>query len=540
MRILLILLLASLSIQIQAQIISTELLEHYTVDEVEIVLGEFGLPVSFLPLNYEVDYYKVNYMTQHPNGSMVEVSGGLAIPTGLTCAVPLSSYQHGTIAAKTDAPSQGSDEGLLGVLYASVGIACALPDYIGLGDSEDFHLYVHADSEARASMDLVLGAHDLQEELGYTLNGQHVIWGYSQGGHATMALQKLWEEEYSDDYDLVASAPMSGPYDLSGVQAEVITSDEFYPTPGYVPYVILSYQAVYGNLYDDIGDLFIEPYASMIPDLFDGINGMGYINNQLPSIPNQMLQPDLLEDFQSNPDNPIRLALEDNDLLDWTPETLTRIYYCEGDDQVNYMNAVIALEAYEDNGSTSVSALNGGDYDHSGCAPLAMLGGFNFFQEVLVPTFDPQVSFETIDVSGLGADDGSITMIADDITGWEIDWNNGETGANIDGLSSGFYVVTITNPDGCSVEFDVSIGITTAIILIDSLELNVYPNPTNDVVSIIFNGSAIQVMLVAPTGQILRKQQLNSGESVDFSGLAPGVYSLLTHDGQQLTRVVKF
>lgn len=540
MRILLLLLISCVSIQNQAQIVSTELLEHYTIAQVETVLGEFGLPVNFLPLNYEVDYYKVNYMTQHPNGDMVEVSGGLAFPTGLTCAVPLSSYQHGTIAAKTDAPSQGSNEGLLGVLYAAVGIACVLPDYIGLGDSDGFHLYVHAESEARASMDLVLGAHDLQEELGYTLNGQHIIWGYSQGGHATMALQKLWEEEYADDYNLVASAPMSGPYDLSGVQAEVITSDDYYPTPGYLPYVILSYQEVYGNLYDDIGDVFVEPYASMIPDLFDGVNGMGYINNQLPSVPNQMLQPGLLEDFQTNPDNPVRLALEDNDLLDWTPETLTQIYYCEGDDQVNYMNAVIATESYEDNGSTSVTALNGGNFDHSDCAPLAMLGGFNFFQETLVPTFNPEVTFETIDVSAVGANDGAITISAEDMTGWEIDWGNGETGTSLDGLSSGFYVVTITNLDGCSIEFDVSIGITTALSLIEAFDLSVYPNPTNDVVSVNFNGSAIEVMLVAPTGQILRKQQLSSGGLVDFSGLSPGVYSLLTQDGQLLTRIVKF
>ena len=523
----------------QAQVVSSEFMEHFTLDDVEEVLGEFGLPVNFLPINYEVDFYKIIYMTEHPNGEMVEVSGALLVPSDVDCPIPLSSYQHGTIAAKSDAPSQGGNELLLGVLYASVGIVCTLPDYIGLGESDGFHLYVHADSEASTSMNLVIAAHDLQEELNYNLNGQHVIWGYSQGGHATLALQKLWEEEYSEEYNLVASAPMSGPYDVSGVQAEVITSNNYYPTPGYLPYVVLSYQEVYGNLYDNLSDVFIEPYAELIPDLFDGINSMGYINSQLPDIPNEMLLPDQLEDFQNNPDNPIRIALEYNDLYDWTPQVQTRLYYCEGDDQVNYMNSVIAEDSFAENGSTSVTALNGGDFDHSDCAPLAMLGGFNFFQDLIEPTFNPQIEIAVTETSAIGAEDGTISVSADDVTGWSFDWSNGATGAELDGLGAGFLVLTITNDQGCTADFDISVGVMTGLELAESIAFYVSPNPASESAKITFSSSILNLQIVAPTGQIVAQHQLSSGEELRLSSLDAGVYSLITTDGRFLSRIVK-
>ncbi|NNE55889.1 MAG: hypothetical protein HKN32_07710, partial [Flavobacteriales bacterium] len=227
--------------------VSVELLQHYTIDEIEDIVVGFGIPSSFVPLDYEVDYYKVIYETVHPNGQTIEVSGALAVPT-TQCPVPLASYQHGTVAAKSNVPSQQNDEGLLGILYASVGIAITMPDLIGLGESEGVHLYVHADSQASAAMDLIITAHSLQEELDFNLTNEHVIWGYSQGGHATMALQYLWEEQYMESYELVASAPMSGPYDMSGAQADLIVADAPYPTPGYLPYVLISFQEVYGTI----------------------------------------------------------------------------------------------------------------------------------------------------------------------------------------------------------------------------------------------------------------------------------------------------
>lgn len=365
-----------------AQITEYTFETHFTEASINIYMQVLGIPSGLLEVQSEVDFYKVKYMTPHPNGTMVEVSGALCIPSDLDCPLPMASYQHGTISARSEAPSNPTGEAIIGVLYAAVGYITVMPDYIGLGDSEMFHPYVHADSQASTSLDMIRSARDLQEALGYTWDEQLFIFGYSQGGHATAALQRLIETEASDEFTLTASAPMSGPYDISGVQAGVLTSDQVYPTPGYLPYVVLSYQEVYGNIYNDLTEVFLPEYAEIIPDLFDGNTSMGVINNAFPSVPAEMLQPAFIEAYNSDPNHPMRVALADNDVMDWAPQVPTRLYYCIADDQVNYMNSVVALENFTELGSTSIQAIDLGQYDHGGCAPLALLFGLDYFESL--------------------------------------------------------------------------------------------------------------------------------------------------------------
>lgn len=372
------------SVKGNTQITEYSLETHFTEASINIYMQVLGIPSGLLEVQSEVDFYKIKYMTPHPDGSMVEVSGALCVPSDLDCPLPMGSYQHGTISARDEAPSNPTGEALIGVLYAAVGYIIVMPDYIGLGDSPLLHPYVHADSQASTSLDMIRAARDLQSTLGYTWDEQLFLFGYSQGGHATAALQRLIETDFSDEFTITGSAPMSGPYDISGVQAGVLTSDQVYPTPGYLPYVVLSYQEVYGNIYNDLTEVFLPEYAAIIPDLFDGNTSMGIINNAFPSVPAQMLQPAFIEAYNSDPNHPMRVALADNDVMDWAPQVPTRLFYCNADDQVNYMNSVLALENFTELGSTSVTAVDLGEYDHGGCAPLALLFGLDFFESLKV------------------------------------------------------------------------------------------------------------------------------------------------------------
>jgi pimeloyl-ACP methyl ester carboxylesterase len=372
------------SVKGNTQITEYSLETHFTEASINIYMQVLGIPSGLLEVQSEVDFYKIKYMTPHPDGSMVEVSGALCVPSDLDCPLPMGSYQHGTISARDEAPSNPNGEALIGVLYAAVGYIIVMPDYIGLGDSPLLHPYVHADSQASTSLDMIRAARDLQSTLGYTWDEQLFLFGYSQGGHATAALQRLIETEFGDEFTITGSAPMSGPYDISGVQAGVLTSDQVYPTPGYLPYVVLSYQEVYGNIYNDLTEVFLPEYAEIIPDLFDGNTSMGIINNAFPTVPAQMLQPAFIEAYNSDPNHPMRVALADNDVMDWAPQVPTRLFYCNADDQVNYMNSVLALENFTELGSTSVTAVDLGEYDHGGCAPLALLFGLDFFESLKV------------------------------------------------------------------------------------------------------------------------------------------------------------
>jgi hypothetical protein len=86
----------------QAQ--TAELLEHYTIADVEDAMSNFGFPTGLIDPVYEVDFYKVTYETLHPNGEMVLVTGALCIPSDVECPLPLTSYQHGTVEQKAMFP----------------------------------------------------------------------------------------------------------------------------------------------------------------------------------------------------------------------------------------------------------------------------------------------------------------------------------------------------------------------------------------------------------------------------------------------------
>ena len=60
-----------------------------------------------------------------------------------------------------------------------------MPDYIGMGESPGLHPYVHGESEATATIDMIRAAREfITDSLNLIDNHQVFLSGYSQGGHA--------------------------------------------------------------------------------------------------------------------------------------------------------------------------------------------------------------------------------------------------------------------------------------------------------------------------------------------------------------------
>ena len=98
----------------------------------------------------------------------------------------------------------------------------------------------------------------INRDLNFQLNKQLFISGYSQGGHSTLALHKKLQQEYSSEYEVTASSPMSGPYDISDTQDKVMF--DFYTQPHYLPYLLISYNEVYDIFpKDSFYNIFKEP-----------------------------------------------------------------------------------------------------------------------------------------------------------------------------------------------------------------------------------------------------------------------------------------
>ena len=470
-------------------------------------------------------------MTPHPNGELIQVSGALCVPQASECPLPLSSYQHGTVALRTDAPSFQSTEGLLCVLYASAGYLTVAADYIGLGTGEGMHLYVHAESEANTCLDLLRSAVELQDVLGYQLNDELFIWGYSQGGHATAALQRKIELEVQEEFSITASALMSGPYDISGVQANIITSDEVYSNPGYLPYVAFSYQEAYGTLFGEPSDLFIEPYATALPPLFNGEYSLGFINTQCASVPSQMLQPDVLEAFQNDPDHPIRIALRDNDVLDWAPAVPTRLYYCDADELVNYENALVAAEAFQNLGSTEIELINLGSYDHNLCAPFAMYGAYNWFESLRQ---DPFMTSVSANISSSGEGDplptGAIDVDVNAPGNWDFEWSNGSDELDLTALEAGIYTLQLISEEGCRDQYEFEVSLISGLEELNHA-FEIFPNPAKDQL-IIKVQYPLSCYLFNANGVLIDRFDVNSQESIDISELPAGIYFMKSTDGK--------
>lgn len=341
-----------LSYSINAQsIVSVELLNSYT---------QAQLASSLLGLSYSngAAEYKVVYNTVDAFGNPTVASGAMYIPYGCT-NFPMAVYQHGTQFSPESVPSRGSEP--IGLAMAGFGYATVAPDYLGMGDNSGIHPYLHAESQATTARDLIRAARTfITDSLGLSHNDELFITGYSQGGHAAMALHKHIEDNnLLSEFNVIASAPLSGPYDLVGTQM-VLPADSIYSVPTYLPYLIESMQYVYGNIYTNTTDVYQEPWATTINDYKNGSIDIGTFGQNLPGNLFQFMNPNFLSAFLADTaqpyTHPLRIALAQNSNYDWTPQRPIRMVYCTADEQVFYQNALLAEATMNANGASNVTA----------------------------------------------------------------------------------------------------------------------------------------------------------------------------------------
>ncbi len=369
-----------------SQLKSYELLKSYSLEDLQAFMVDLGVPPSVISPEYPVDIYKVLYNTpyKHPD-SLVQASGAIAIPR-TSSAIPIAAYQHGTQAKKANTPSHlNGGQYEVGLLFASSGIIVSMTDYLGLGFSDPkvkIPPYIHYFSHGNTVVNMIRSTHQLIDSVGTTTNGQLFLFGYSQGGYATAAAHKMIEEEYSDEFTVTASAPMSGPYDLIEAQVDVIISHDPYPTPGYLPYIVFSYQEMYPELLADftVEEVFKAPYDTLLyPTFTAGETSMGAINQMCEPVPRDMVVDSIMQDFENDLNHPLRQALAQNDLIDWAPKAPVRLLYCKGDDQVTYKNAEKAYDSWIANGATQVEKQDFGPFNHNDCALFCFLNAQRYF-----------------------------------------------------------------------------------------------------------------------------------------------------------------
>ena len=367
--------------------------------ERQFIIDNFGIPA----LN-GVDLYKLLYTSTDLQGNNDTLSGLIAIPQTENLVHPIMIYCHGTVDNRNQVPSRLSNEAFIAAGFGSIGYISIAPDYLGLGDSDGFHPYVHADSEASASYDMLKAIRDHGNDIGLIYNDQNFIFGYSQGGHAAMALYRYIETESTDGYEVTAAAPSSGPYSVSGEMKDFTLGDEEYFFVAYLANVVLTFEEVYGNIIGEEGlsSVFREDYVDDIEKFKNEEIGLFDLNNALidkliqnhgKSIPKFLFQEDVLNEVLTDDDHPMNVALRDNDVYDWTPSAPTRLFYCMGDDQVVYTNSTLAETTMKNNGAVDVRASDvDPNQNHTGCFAGALtltIFLFDSYKDITSSTNDP-------------------------------------------------------------------------------------------------------------------------------------------------------
>mgnify|MGYP005822088567 CR=1 FL=1 len=322
-----------------------------------IALSGIDIPVEAIKYNTEI--YTVTYLTEY-KGQEITASGLVVIPT-TDEPVGMMSFQHGTISANSEAPSATSLRSNSLILYAalaSTGFITVVPDFIGFGSSKDIlHPYYVKEATSTPIIDNLKAAHQLAQEHSLNFNEDLFLAGYSQGGYATMATQQAIESDPLEGFELLASFPSSGGYDVKGMQ-EYFFGLETYDNPFFLAYVALAYQTYY-DWTEPLSNFFVDTYAEKIPSLFDGSKSGGQINDELSYTISELVQPDLLQNIDTNPDYMYLIdGFNANNLTDWTPTTKTYMFHGTADVTVPYQNSVDTYNKLIENGTpTSVLTL---------------------------------------------------------------------------------------------------------------------------------------------------------------------------------------
>lgn len=354
------------STDLEPKLINAELVKTYLKadfkNEIEINFGSVAKQASAL-VQYDLKQYRVVYNTTDPQGNEVRASGVLVVPVAPVGQISLASFQHGTLFNEADAPSYfgNSSEVFLGSFFASTGMAVVIPDYLGYGESKNIaHPYEHRAGLAIPNVDFLKAAKEFMDSNALEWTGRTLLAGYSEGGYATMATHKYLEDELSKEFPVTVSVCGAGAYNKTLSFDKIINE----PSSGNVGHnrsyiwVLLTYIENY-KLSLKISDVFKQPYADKITANRENVT----IEVSL----HETIRDDFKADLKAGKYPQMKEALADNDVHNWRPKAIVRLYHGDADEYVPYYNSTSAIEAMLRQGTTDIElrTVKGGTHGSS-------------------------------------------------------------------------------------------------------------------------------------------------------------------------------
>lgn len=357
---------------------SYETVSTLSREEIQGMISEGGMfpPAISAFVQFGIKAIRITYHTVDVDGEPMLVSGALLVPQGSE-PLPMLSFQHGTLANASEAPSlfQSAYTDQL-MVFASMGYNTALPDYIGYGASANSeHPYEHRASLATATRDMIRASYEyFKVENLKDPDDRLFLSGYSEGGFATMAAIKLMQEEHSDEFQVTAATLGAGAYNKTATAEYVISSDENQEYINTFVWVLDVYNRIYPQLQRPYSHYYNEPWATQIEQ-----NG---VFTPIELNPSLLFRSEFVTSVLDGTDIEMLETLADNDCYNWKPEFPIRLYHGDADRLVPYLNSQTAYQAMVAQGTENIELITTEGGTHETTLESFIMGTFNFFFSV--------------------------------------------------------------------------------------------------------------------------------------------------------------
>lgn len=343
-------------------LINNELVGSIAQNKVKDFVNEYD--ASVISTN-DVDVVRITYISES-NGKNVKTNGMLFVPKN-SDPVYFVSYFHGTFipldvfGVKKSVPSLYNlqkenffELRNIALAWASAGYTVFMPDYIGYGSTDkEEHAYIYYPELFKACIDGMKACKTYFSNKNMVYDNRVFLTGWSQGGGASLSSHKFVQQNYSTEFQVVASSSLAGPHDCKEFLFDVFRNkDKEYPLVNIYSWALYSINRFSGlnRPNDQIWNYPVYDQASSF---------------STPSkIPADLVRDVFMYKLLSGEDTKMLAEINKNVFSEgWTPVGKVFLHHGDADDIVPYFNSQRAMTGLTNaGGDVTLYTYNGGNH----------------------------------------------------------------------------------------------------------------------------------------------------------------------------------
>lgn len=290
---------------------------------------------------YDVEVVRVEYVSES-KGRNVKTDGILFRPKNAD-TVYFISYFHGThiplnvFGVKKSIPSYYKLEKQdffenrnIALAWAAAGYTVFMPDYIGYGRTEkEEHPYVYYPELFKSCIDGMKACKSYFNNQHLQYDNRLFLTGWSQGGGASLASHKYLQENYTGEFQVVASSSLAGPYDFRNFLFDVFENkDQKYKMVGIYSWALYTLNK-FSGLNKPADQIWKYP-------VYDQASSF----NPPSNIPEKVIKDNFIHRILNGQDSETLAEINKNTFCkDWKPVGKVFLHHGDADDVVPYFNS---------------------------------------------------------------------------------------------------------------------------------------------------------------------------------------------------------